>query len=357
MDNGRLMVKLNEYDVAMKDLFQKRMGVLEEIILTDKRVSGTECSERSSGDYDMEYKYFHNMQKSIDKMYGYKLNPVLEKLNPGCRDKTEVNVVCYQGLECSYSESAAKALFNGANLINRTTFEDVFKAVYDEMADIGIVPIENSTAGYINDVYDLLLKYDLFINNTYEKKVDHCLASSLDAEIEDIREVYSHPQALAQCSEYITKHNLRAMDEINTAVAAQNTAHLNKRSAACICSEEAAQRYGLKILEKQINDQKKNYTRFAAVSKKLLIEDSHNKVSIVFNVPHVTGSLSEVLSTFAYYGCNLSYINSRPNRISTWEYMFYVDFEGNLSDKKIKSMLSQLKTELPYMKVLGSFKA
>jgi chorismate mutase/prephenate dehydratase len=293
----------------------------------------------------------------MDNRYRYKMNPVLEKLNPGCREKNEVKVVCYQGLECSYSESAAKSMFGGAKLINRLTFEDVFKSVFEETADIGIVPIENSTAGYINDVYDLLLKYDLFINHTYEKKVDHCLASSSEADIEDIREVYSHPQALAQCSEYITRNKLVACNEINTAVAAQKTAALNKKNAACICSEEAAMLYGLKIIEKQINDQKKNYTRFAAVSKKLLVEDNHNKVSIVFNVLHETGSLSEVLSTFAYYGCNLSYINSRPNRISTWEYMFYVDFEGNLCDKKIKSMLSQLKTELPYMKVLGSFKA
>ncbi len=356
MDYGCLMGKLNDYDASMKDLFQKRMAVLEEIILADKNASGTECLERA-GDYDMEYKYFLNMQKSMDNRYKYKLNPVLEKLNPGCREKSAVKVVCYQGLECSYSESAAKSLFNEAKLINRLTFEDVFKSVYGETSDIGIVPIENSTAGYINDVYDLLLKYDLFINHTYEKKVDHCLACCLDTKTEDIMEVYSHPQALAQCSEYITKNNLRAIDEINTAVAAQKIAELNKKNAACICSAEAAKLYGLKIIEEQINDQKQNYTRFAAVSRKLLVEDNHNKVSIVFNVLHETGSLSEVLSTFAYYGCNLSYINSRPNRINTWEYMFYVDFEGNLSDNKIKSMLSQLKTELPYMKILGSFKA
>lgn len=356
MDYDYLKEKLNDYDASMKDLFQKRMAVLEEIILADTNTTGTEILEKAV-DYDMEYKYFSNMQKSMDVRYRYKLNPVLEKLNPVCLEKNEVKVVCYQGLECSYSESAAKSLFNEAELINRLTFEDVFKSVYEETADIGIVPIENSTAGYINDVYDLLLKYDLFINHTYEKKVDHCLACSPDAEIDDIREVYSHPQALAQCSEYITMHKLMTTDEINTAVAAQKTAELNKKNAACICSEEAANRYGLKIIEKQINDQKKNYTRFAAVSKKLLVEDNHNKVSIVFNVLHETGSLSEVLSTFAYYGCNLSYINSRPNRISPWEYMFYVDFEGNLCDKKIKSMLSQLKTELPYMKVLGSFKA
>jgi chorismate mutase/prephenate dehydratase len=356
MDYDYLKKKLNDYDASMKELFQKRMAVLEEIILADKNVSSPQFLEKA-GDYDMEYEYFLNMQKSMDNRYKYKLNPVLDKLNTGCREKNEVKVVCYQGLECSYSESAAKSLFNGAKLINRLTFEDVFKSVFEETADIGIVPIENSTAGYINDVYDLLLKYDLFINHTYEKKVDHCLACSHDAELDDIKEVYSHPQALAQCSEYITRNKLVTVNEINTAVAAQKTAALNKKNAACICSQEAAERYGLKIIEKQINDQKKNYTRFAAVSKKLLVEDNHNKVSIVFNVLHETGSLSEVLSTFAYYGCNLSYINSRPNRISTWEYMFYVDFEGNLCDKKIKSMLSQLKTELPYMKVLGSFKA
>lgn len=356
MDYNCLMGKLNDCDEAMKELLQKRMAVLEEIVLADKN-SSVDSSIETAKYHDMEYRYFFNMQKSMDLRYRYKLNPVLENLDFGCREKQEVEVVCYQGLECSYSESAAKSLFKDARLISRLTFEDVFKSVYEETADIGIVPIENSTAGYINEVYDLLLKYDLFVSHTYEKKVDHCLACSIDTNPEDIREVYSHPQALAQCSEYITKNKFKTRDEINTAVAAQKTAAMNKKTAACICSEEAVKLYGLKIIEKQINDQKKNYTRFAAISKKLVVEENHNKVSIVFNVLHKTGSLSEVLSTFAYYGCNLSYINSRPNRISPWEYMFYVDFEGNLCDGKIKSMLSQLKAELPYMKILGSFKS
>ena len=359
MEYDYLMEQINEYESAMKDLFEKRMAAAEKIILLKNSMpieNDNNEADKSNSGYGMEYKFFNNMQKSLENKYKYRILPDVEKLYGECHGKLDIQTVCYQGIPCSYSESAAKALFSGTTLINRASFEDVFKAVYEGTADIGIVPIENSTAGYINDVYDLLLKYDLFINRTYVKKVDHCLACIPDAEYGDIREVVSHPQALAQCRDYIKNRGFKSYDEINTAVAAQKTAQMNNKDIACICSVEAAEHYGLKILDEKINNQEQNYTRFAAVSKNLVIEESHNKVSIVFNVAHETGTLSEVLSTFAYYGCNLSYINSRPNLKSPWEYMFYLDFEGNLSDGRIKSMLKQLKTELPYMKILGSFR-
>jgi len=266
---------------------------------------------------------------------------------------TEINTVCYQGLPYSYSESAAKSLFKGKNLIYKDTFEDVFKDVYGGIADVGVVPIENSTAGYINEIYDLLLVYDLYINYNYIKKVDHCLAGIKGAVLDDIKEVYSHPQALMQCKEYIKKHGFIVKNEMNTAVAAKKIFDMNIKSAACICSMEAADNYGLKVFESDINP-KQNYTRFVAISKNLLANENHNRISIVFSVPHEVGTLNNVLSKFAYYNINLSSIYSRPDLKSPWKYLFYLDFEGNLLTKEVKEIMNYLKCELPFIKILGS---
>ena len=264
-------------------------------------------------------------------------------------------IVCYQGLPYSYSESAAKAMFAGKNLEPKETFEDVFRDVYEGRADMGVVPVENSTAGHVHEVYDLLLEYDLYINYSYIKKVDHCLAGIKDGELEDVKEVYSHPQALMQCKEFIKENGYLAKNEINTAVAAKKVFEMNNKSAACICSVEAAENYGLKILKENINSAKLNYTRFGAVSKKLEAKENHNRVSIVFTVPHEVGTLHEIMSIFAQNNVNLSYIYSRPDVGSPWKYLFYLDFEENILKPEIQAILERMKKELPIMKILGSY--
>lgn len=361
-----LIQQLNEQEEEMKNIFEKRISTLDKIISIENQ-NNIKLDEKESvstnaikldvnSKFVNEYNYFAKKNKNLDKKYKndklFKLNKKLE--NKCSSEKIDVQTVCYQGLPYSYSESAAKALFVDKTLIHRTSFEEVFKTVHDSMSDVGVVPIENSTAGYVNDVYDLLLKYDLYINYNYIKKVDHCIAGVIDSSIEDIKEVFSHPQAIMQCREYIDKHNFKAVNEINTAVAAQKTFIVNKKDIACICSPEAAIHYGLKILQNQINLEG-NYTRFGAISKYLLSNKKHNRISIVFRIPHETGALDEVISIFSYYNINLSSIYSRPDLKSTWKYMFYIDFEGNILNYNVNAILYQLKKELPYMKVLGSF--
>lgn len=268
----------------------------------------------------------------------------------------DINTVCYQGLPYSYSECAAKSLFNDKNLVYKETFEDVFKDVWEGMADTGVVPVENSTAGYVNEVYDLLLKYDLYVNRSYIKKVDHCLAAIKDTCIDNIKEVHSHPQALIQCKEYIKTHGFQVKNELNTAVAAKKIYDLNMRTAACICSKEAAENYSLKILDDNINP-KQNYTKFAAISRNLVTNENHNRISIVFSVSHEAGTLNNVLSIFTGYNVNLSSIYSRPDLKSPWKYLFYLEFEGNLLSEDVKNIINQLNEQLTFVKILGSFQA
>jgi len=363
-----LITKINECDELMKGIFEKRMSILEKIISIENQINNVEYPKSSyssntvkpslKNKYINEYNYFLRNITSLDKNYKY--NKMLKNSNifknEFCTEKFDIKTVCYQGLPFSYSESAAKNLFENKSFINKSSFEDVFKAVHDGLAEFGVVPIENSTAGYVNDVYDLLLKYDLYINYNYVKKVDHCLAGIIDSTIEDISEVYSHPQAIMQCKEYIDKHHFKAINEINTAVAAKKIYLMNNKSIACICSPEAAIHYGLKILEKNINP-KQNYTRFGAISNYLLTDENHNRISIVFTIPHEKGSLNNVLSLFSYYNINLSSIYSRPDLKSPWKYLFYLDFEGNILNNDIKTTLYQLSKEIPFIKILGSFAA
>jgi len=270
------------------------------------------------------------------------------------KDKKIVKRVSYQGLPFSYSEITSKKLFKNAMLINKESFEDVFKDVHKGNTDIGVVPIENTKAGYVNEVYDLLLKYNLYINYGYIKKIDHCLAGIPNSNIEDVKEVHSHPQALMQCKDYLKNNNLKIVNEINTAVAAKKIKDLKDKTTACLCSVEAARHYGLKILKEKLNP-KENYTRFGAISKDLLAEKNHNRISILFKVPHEAGALNEVISLFAQHNLSLSSIYSRPDMSSPWKYLFYLDFDGNILNDCVLSILNKLEKELPYLKILGSY--
>lgn len=365
---NNLIEQLNECDELMINIFKKRMSVLDKIIAFENQSNSLKLKNNNkiinaikqdvNNKYINEYNYFLTNMNSLYEKYQY--NKTLKHdesfLNNYGSKRIYIETVCYQGLPFSYSESAAKGLFKDASLICKSSFEGVFKTVHDGIADVGVVPIENSTAGYVNDVYDLLLKYDLYINYNYIKKVDHCIAGIINSNMEDIKEVYSHPQAIMQCKEYIEKNNLRAVNEINTAVAAQKIYQMNNNNIACICSPEAAIHYGLKIFENKINN-KQNYTRFGAISKTLFSEENHNRISIVFTIPHETGSLSNMLSIFSYYNINLSSIYSRPDLKSTWKYLFYLDFEGNILNNDVQTILHQLTEELPFIKILGSFEA
>jgi chorismate mutase/prephenate dehydratase len=293
------------------------------------------------------------LEKISKRENSFKTNNIIERII--CKQDEKNNIISFQGLPFSYSECAAKILFKNKILVNKESFEDVFKDVYEDMADFGVVPMENSTAGYINDIYDLLLKYDLFINYNYIMKIDHCLAGTLHSKLEDIDEVYSHPQAIMQCKNYLDKNNLKAVNESNTAVAASKISNMNDKRKACICSPEAAAYYGLKIIESSIN-LKQNYTRFGAISKHLYANENHNRISIVFKIPHEVGSLKDMMSIFSYYNVNLTSIYSRPDMESPWKYLFYLDFEGCILYRDIQIILNMLYNELPFIKILGSCK-
>lgn len=266
--------------------------------------------------------------------------------------------VCFQGVPGAFSESALIEYFgSGTDKMNVDDFEDVFKAIKENRCDYGIVPIENSSTGGVSEVCDLLRKYGLYIVGEKSIKIDQNLLGLKDASIEDIKEVYSHPQGLGQSSEFLKSNkHIQAIPYRNTAESAKYVSKLKDKSKAAIASKRAAELYDLKIIAENINYNSNNYTRFIVIGKTLEINSESNKISIVFSAPHKPGALYSALSHFAENNLNMQRIESRPIAEKSWEYFFYIDFEGNINDDRIKDVIEKIKENSMYFKLIGNYK-
>lgn len=264
-------------------------------------------------------------------------------------------VVC-QGVEGAYSSRAARRVFPGCTPVFTTHFEDVFRSIENNSADFGILPVENSSAGSVSDVYDLLLKYRFSIVGGVDVKISHCLAASPGTRFAQIRTVYSHPQGIRQCSEYLEKNHLPTQIYSNTAAAAEMVAG-SREPLAAICSREAAERCGLSILAEDIQNSGDNCTRFIVIARELRIPPDADKIGLCFSLPHITGSLYSTLARFAVHGLNLTKIESRPIPGRNFEYFFYLDFTGNvLQSPEVLDLVCALSEELPDFSFLGNYK-
>lgn len=264
--------------------------------------------------------------------------------------------VAIQGIKGANSSEAGKKIFPQGLLNYYNTFEDVFTAIESGECDFGVLPVENSSAGSVSLVYDLILKYRFYITGALNLKIDNCICSIPQAELSDITEVWSHPQALAQCSKYIDLHNLKAISSANTAVAARDIAKEKRLTCGAICSKSASDEYGLKILLENFQNNPNNSTRFIVISKKLYAPKNADKISLCFSLPNVTGSLYSVLCRFSSHGLNLTKIESRPMESGDFEYLFYLDFTGNVKSSGVTNLLCALYKELPEFSFLGNYK-
>lgn len=268
----------------------------------------------------------------------------------------DIKKIVYQGVEGAYSHIVTQTLFPDANTENVNTFEDAIKEVLDGNALYCVVPIENSSAGIVTDVYDLLLKKDVVIVAEYDLHISHCLLGTKDADIEDVKTVYSHPQALMQCASYLREHtDWSQVSFLNTAVSAKKVKDDNSKAQAAIASELSANIYDLKILDRSINRNSNNTTRFVVLSKEKIFSNSSNKLSLILELPHEKGMLYNILGIFVLNGLNLVKIESRPIPEKTFEYRFFIDIEGNLNSPNVSNVLEILKEKVPFLKVLGNY--
>ena len=265
--------------------------------------------------------------------------------------------VVYQGIEGSYGQEALKQFFSeGSESDHVSTFRDAMKAVAEGIADYAILPIENSSMGSVREVYDL---WDEFENTIVAEQViliDHVLAGLPGTDLKQVERVYSKAEALMQTSKYLEKHNhWQQISVANTAVAAKKVAEDHDSTQAVVCSAYAAKVYGLDILANKINNEENNYTRFIVITNQKVYLESANKISICFELSNESGSLYHLLSHFTYNNLNMTKIESRPIEGRTWEYRFFVDFDGNLSDSDVITALRGLDEEAKNLKILGNY--
>lgn len=264
--------------------------------------------------------------------------------------------VAVQGIAGANNHEATLKIFPDCEPQFCKSFKDVFASIENGDADYGVLPVENSSAGSVSDVYDLILKHRFYIVKSIDMEIHYCLASIPQASLEDIEEVWSHPQALAQCSNKITENNYRTLPSANTAVAARDVAKSKRIDLATVCNRSAVEEYGLKILEEHYENRSDNTTRFIVISKRLYIPENADKISLCFALPHITGSLYSVLCRFNSIGLNLTKIESRPIANKPFEYLFYLDFTGNVGSENVMNLLCALSTELPEFSFLGNYR-
>ena len=264
--------------------------------------------------------------------------------------------VVFQGAEGAYSQAAMMQYFGDqVNSFHVDSFRDAMSAIDEGSADFAVLPIENSTAGVVTEIYDLLVEYENYIVGEQIIQIEHCLLGVEGTQLSDIQTVYSHPQSLMQSARYLSTHDWKQISMQNNAFAAKKVAADGDKTQAAIAGEHAGRIYGLEVLQKGVNDSEENSTRFIIVTNQKIFRKDAKKISICFEVPHESGSLYHMLSHFIYNNLNMTKIESRPIKDRNWEYRFFIDFEGNLADSAVKNALRGLRDEARNMKILGNY--
>jgi prephenate dehydratase len=268
-----------------------------------------------------------------------------------------MTIVAFQGENGAYSEEALIQFFGeGATSLPCHAFEHLFAAVESGKADFAVLPVENSTAGSINKSFDLLLDHDVKVHGEILLRVRHCLLT-VPGQAKNIREVRSHPQALAQCEEYLNRNNYVAVPWYDTAGSAKDLAAKPAEGVGVIASKLSAQKYGLEIVQEGVEDMRNNYTRFFVLGLGDAKVKGPSKTSLVFAIPNTPGSLLQALNEFAHRRINLTKLESRPRRNRPWQYVFYLDFDGHWQDAPAREALIELLSRAAFVKLLGSYPA
>ena len=367
--------QLDEIDAQVVQLIEKRMAI-SQLVAEDKIKSGkrvldkkreqeklTTLSNMASTDFNrravhelyeqimaISRKRQYRIMEENGQMHGLPFIPVDALVDEHTR-------VVYQGAPGAYSEAAMKKFFGeDIDNFNVETFRDAMSAIEEGAADYAVLPIENSTAGIVSQNYDLLFEFENYIVGEQLLPIRHCLMGTPGTTKETIRSVYSHPQSLMQSAHYLDQHpEWQQIGMQNNAYAAQKVATDQDPAKAAIGSEYAAKAYGLEILEKGINDSENNSTRFIIVTNRKVFPRNGKKISIVLETEHESGALYRVLSHFIYNNLNMNKIESRPIRDRSFEYRFFIDFDGNLQDSAVRNALRGLRDEAKNLKVLGNY--
>lgn len=366
--------ELDELDAEIVRLYEKRMQIAEEVaeykISTGKPVFDRErevskleaLTSMASSQFTSHG--IRELFEQIMSMSRKKQYQLLTERGIGEHsefEKREVldfsnSRIVFQGVDGAYSQQAMQEYFGSdCDSYHVDTWKDAMEAIRRGDADYAVLPIENSSAGIVSENYDLLVEYDNYIIGEQVIKIEHALLGLPGAGLCDVEHVFSHPQALMQCSEYLEKHNWEKISLKNTAMAAKNVKDYGDIHQAAIASKITADIYGLQVIDRAIQNNKNNSTRFIIVAGKPIYAESSGHISICFEIAHESGSLYHALSHFIYNNLNMTNIQSRPIGGRNWEYRFFVDFEGRFGDTAVINALKGLREETSSLKILGTY--
>lgn len=280
---------------------------------------------------------------------------IRSKLDGSLKAFPDYASVACQGVEGAYSMIATTRLFPLSDITYFKNFDGVFNAVEKGLCRYGMLPIENSSAGSVNEVYDLMKEHKFYIVRSIKLHVQHHLLAKRGAGLSDIKEIFSHEQAINQCKKWLGKTDVKVTVVPNTAVAARMVAESERTDVACISSRECASLYGLNVLAANMQDNDYNYTRFILISKEMEIFKNANRISIMVNLPHTSGSLNSMLNKFSTLGFNLTKLESRPIPNSAFEFMFYFDFEADIENPEVVNLFAELESGEGRLVFLGSY--
>ncbi len=370
--------EIDRIDEELVKLFLKRLEVSRDVALAKRATGGsildparereilTRVSEAAGPENENAACLFFSTLFSISKARQRSIikgtSPLVEHIDASQRAHlsgipSRAFVACC-GTEGSYAQQAVSRLVKVPTIVYFNEFERVFEAVEQGLCPYGVLPIENSAAGSVTAVYDLMQKHSFHIAKALRLKVDHVVLVNPGVKLDDVKEIMSHRHALAQCNNFLKAHpSVKAVPKSNTASAAKELASSGRRDAAVIASRACAELYGLEVVAEKVQDAAYNYTRFICISKDLEIYPDANKISIMLSLPHRPGALQTIISKFAAIDVNLTKLESRPVPGMDFEFSFIFDFEASPSDPAVRGLLSELSQdpEIDHFDFLGAY--
>lgn len=375
MDLEALRKEIDAVDTEIIKLFEKRMDIAADIAQYKKekgkavydpsreRKKLAEAISKSRDDMKSYTPFLFGQLFEVSRLYQNKLlqndTPIWNGISEALENTPKVfpsnSVVACQGVEGANSQAACEKIFRNPRTVFFDSFDAVFSAIEAGMCDYGVLPIENSTAGSVKQVYDLMIKHEFKIIRSARVKIDHNLMALPGVKLSEIKEVISHPQALSQCAKYLEKLGVKVTPCENTALAAKTVSVSGRRNLAAISSEYCSSLYNLNILAPAVQDYGNNYTRFICISKNIEIYPGADKTSIMLTAPHRPGSLYSILAKFYGLGINLLKLESRPIPDKDFEFMFYFDIKASVYSEEFKQLIFELSQISEDFRYLGSY--
>ena len=376
MELQELRSQINEIDDQLVELFVKRMNIAAQVadykkennlpiyVPAREREILKEVAHKAGPGMDNYARVLYSMLFELSRSYQSKRNtettPLYQQITESIERTPKLfpqaPMVACQGVEGAYSQIACEKIFKSPFIMYFKNFDGVFNAIEQGLCQYGILPIENSTAGSVKKVYDLMIRHQFSIVRTFRMKIDHNLLANPGTKLEDIREIYSHEQAINQCSEFLKKlPGVRVIPMENTAAAAEMVQRSGRKDIAAICSPNCEELYGLKSIADSIQDEGNNRTRFICISKNLEIYPGSDKTSIMMILPHKPGSLYRVLARMYTLGINVIKLESRPLPDKDFEFMFYFDLETSIYSEEFVQLMCELDELCEEFKYLGSY--